>query len=93
MQTKDKIVLAQWLRTRASLADVGAVSSRGLVDNERFTENARRAYRLIWTWSAYRLGGTAGRRQDRVWSKCGREFLDRRIERCRRIAAAIILAS
>lgn len=52
MQPKDLVQLRVWLVSGATMADVESTSSYGLVGNERFTEQARRAYRMLWVWSA-----------------------------------------
>ena len=85
MNTQDKEMLRRWVTGRASLAEVERASPVGLVDNVRFTETARRAYRLLWTWSAYRLSDPACMKQHRTRVALGREGLERRFERCRRI--------
>lgn len=82
---KDRCVLSAWLRANVTLEQVEAVSRFGLVDNERFTEAAVRAYRLLWTWSAWRLHGAAGDWHERVRNKLGAEFHQRRMARCMRI--------
>lgn len=89
MTPKDKAQLRTWLASGESLSGVEACSAAGLVENERFTERARQAYRLIWRWSALRFGGVHGRVQERFYKRRGMEALLRRIERCRRIAARI----
>lgn len=89
MLIKDQIVLRNWLRSGATLAEVESVSQFGLVDNERFTEQARRAYKLLWTWSAPRFAGVAGMKQDRAYARIGGDRLRRRFERCNRIIAKL----
>lgn len=86
MNPKDCAQLFQWLASGATLAEVESTPRIGFVGNELFTEQARRAYRLIWQWSGPRFGGDIGARQDRVHDRCGADFLARRFERCRRIA-------
>jgi len=89
MLMKDTIALGNWLRSKATLAEVESVSQYGLLDNERFTEQARRAYRLLWTWSAPRFGGIAGLKQERAYARLGADGLRRRFERCNRIIARL----
>jgi hypothetical protein len=89
MLMKDQIVLRNWLRSGATLAEVESVSRFGLVDNERFTEQARRAYKLLWTWSASRFAGVAGLKQERAYARLGSDGLRRRFERCNRIIARL----
>lgn len=81
MTMRDRIILAGWLRAGLSLAEVEAIPRIGLVGNERFSEAARRAYILIWSWSAPRMAGWAGAEQDRLYSKAGKALYQRRIER------------
>lgn len=83
---KDRQALSNWLRSGASLDEVESVSRTGLVDNERFTEAAVRAYRLLWNWCSYRFGGDAGDAQERYYAKCGREAFERRRKRARQWA-------
>jgi hypothetical protein len=84
MVAKDQIQLARWLQSRASLDEVLHAPSTGLAGNERFSERARRAYVLAWTWSADRFHGVAGAQQDVFYKRHGLDALKRRIERCRR---------
>lgn len=90
---KDRLVLANWLAAGATLAEVEGASRIGLVENERFTENARRAFRLIWVWSVPRLGGIAGSLQERYYQRCGREALSRRHARARQWAERLASAA
>ncbi len=90
MSPKDRQVLAAWLRSRASLKEVEAIAPVGLVENERFTPTALRAFRLLWTWSAFRFSGPAGRAQDRFFDRRGPLALTRRIERAQRHAARLM---
>jgi hypothetical protein len=89
MQLQDKVTLANWLRSGATLADVERADPIGIVGNVRFTENARRAFRLLWSWSAMRFASRAGAAQDRYCERCGYRALQRRIDRARRIAARL----
>lgn len=82
MQPKDIIAVERWLRSGASLYEVETTPRFGLVDNERWTPQAVRLYRLIWEWSAYRLNSE---RQDRAYRRLGTEGIKRRIERCHRL--------
>lgn len=82
-------MLANWLAANASLNEVLSTPAVGLAGNTRFTEWARHKYVLLWTWSAPRFAGLAGRLQDRLWSTRGPEALDRRIQRVRRIVSVI----
>ena len=90
MTRSDLRVLARWLKSGATLEEVEATSSIGLVGNERFSESCRRAYTLLWTWCTYRHGGEAGRKQDRAYEKLGSSGFDRRMQRARRIRQHIM---
>jgi hypothetical protein len=92
MQMKDSLQLAVWLRSCASLATVEQVSRFGLLENERFTEQAQRAYRLLWTWSAPRFSGEAGRLQERAYAKLGTARYNRRFERAKKFAQTLMAA-
>lgn len=83
MLMKDRLALSTWLRTGASLRSVEEASPYGLVENLRFTPAAKRAFKLLWTWTAPRLGGEPGRQHDRAYRKLGRELYNRRIERAK----------
>lgn len=82
MTTKDRIQLAHWIRGNATPSEVLAIPRIGLVGNERFTPAAVRAFMLIWCWSADRMGGGIGKRQEDLWKRHGQAFLDRRYARC-----------
>ena len=88
MEIKDKQQLKYWLNN-ASLEDVMRVERIGLVENERFTEQARRAYILLWSWSDYRFEGKAGENQERFYNKCGRNAFIRRKNRALKIIEKI----
>ena len=90
MNLQDSRILAGWFRSGASLADVESVESVGIVGNIRFSESARRAYRLAWAWSAPRFSGRAGAAQDSAWNRHGAEFVNRRIARCNRMIARFL---
>lgn len=83
MNLKDTLQLSNWLRSKSSLSEVEAASPVGLVGNERFSGDARRAFRLAWGWSAHRFHGTYGAWQESVYIRHGKDFVDRRIARCR----------
>jgi hypothetical protein len=89
MDIRDRATLAQWLQSGATMADVESVARIGLVGNARFSETARRAFRIIWEWSAPRFAGRIGAKQDELFNRHGAAFLARRFERCRAIAARI----
>lgn len=89
MEMRDRIMLANWLNSRVSLDDVESFASVGLVENVRFTPAAKRAFRLIWEWSSPRFSGRIGMRQDALYNRHGREFLEKRFARCNRIAAKL----
>jgi hypothetical protein len=92
MQIKDRLQLAVWLKSSASLAAVEQVCRFGLVENERFTEQAPRAFRLLWTWSAPRFSGEAGRLQERAYTKLGAARYNRRFERAKKFAQTLMAA-
>lgn len=85
MTPRDRQQLSIWLETGASLNDVETVDRIGLVGNPRFTERARDWFRLIWTWSAVRFAGEAGRKHDRAYARLGREVYNRRIQRIKQL--------
>ena len=86
LDLKDTLQLANWLNSRAALQDVLTAERFGLVGNERFSETARRAYVLIWEWSAHRFGGAIGARQEALYKRHGRAFLEARFKRVNNIA-------
>lgn len=90
MTIKDRNQLAWWLAGGATLAEVLAVERFGLVDNERFTPAAVRAFTLAWEWSTHRFGGRIGARQDMLHAKHGPSFLARRYARCQRLVQRFI---
>lgn len=78
MNLEDTLILQSWLRSNASLAEIESANPIGLVGNQRFSESAVRAYRLIWNWTAFRFSSPE---QNRVYNKCGHQFVARRIAR------------
>ena len=84
MNLRDRLQVLTWIAAKVSLAEVEAVDRFGLVDNERFSPDAVRAYRLLWRWSAFRFSDAA---QARFQARCGRAALERRFERCRALLA------
>jgi len=86
MLMKDRLQLKIWLTAGASLASVQRTKPQGLVENERFTPAASRAFELLWRWSAPRFSGAAGLSQERAYAKLGSQGLERRFQRARRIA-------
>jgi hypothetical protein len=89
MSCKDREQLRRWLVSKASLTEVESVESIGIVGNIRFTDQALRAYKLLWTWSAPRFTGSAGFRQERFYRKRGAAALNRRFERCKALIAKL----
>lgn len=77
----DKMTLSQWLRERRSYNDIAELSRFGLVENERFSERARRLYLKLWEWSAHRM---SSRVQNDLYCTDNMK-LNRRIERCQHI--------
>ena len=84
----DRVVLQAWVRSRATYRDVAHAERVGLVENERFSLQARRRYLLLWEWSAVLLSSA---RQDRMYAWAGAAGVSRRIARAQQIAAAIAL--
>lgn len=82
---KDRQQIAAWLNSGASYNDVVNAPRIGLVENERFSERAREVYIWLWTWSAHRFEGSAGRKQSDIYYRYGMAGLNRRIERVKRI--------
>lgn len=83
LSMQDSRILCGWVAGRASLADVESVDPIGIVGNVRFSERARRRFRLIWEWSAFRYSSRA---QDVFWNRHGRDAFYRRMARVRRMA-------
>lgn len=81
LSNRDAAALANWLGDAVPLSAVLQADAVGMVGNIRFSERARRAYVLTWTWSAPRYAGEAGAWQDRCWSRHGAAFVHRRIAR------------
>lgn len=89
LDLKDTLQLGNWLNARASLEEVMAAERIGLVGNERFSEKARRVYVLLWEWSAHRFGGAIGARQEALYKRHGRAFLEARFKRVNNIAGRL----
>lgn len=68
--TPPKLYLHETFEALERLYNCGLVSDRDW-----------RLFKLLWTWSAPRFGGIAGRAQDRLYSPCGATALERRITR------------
>lgn len=81
MQMKDKLALANWLRTKASLDEVMRAEAVGICGNQRFTEDARKTFYKLWLWSAYRFYGKAGEAQERYIELRGVGALKARFDR------------
>lgn len=84
MTQQDRLQLVRWIASGATLHEVENAPPVGMVGNIRFTETARRAFRLAHEWSAPRFSSTA---QSRYFTKCGAAALDRRINRARHLVA------
>lgn len=89
MNPKDKTQLQNWITSGDSCDTVLRAPRFGLVGNERFTEQTRRAFLYLWAWSAPRFEGSVGAAQDRVYKRGGQAALDRRYARIGRIIANI----
>lgn len=85
MSPKDKAKLIEWLRCGLTYNEVISIERMGYVDNERFSEEVRRKWVFLWNWSAPRFSGAIGMRQDRVYDRMGKDFLNRRFARINRI--------
>ncbi len=83
LSPKDHDVIRGWAMGRASMAEIDATASIGLVGNVRFSEAARRRFALMWEWSTFRYSSHA---QDVYWNRHGREAFYRRMARVRRMA-------
>lgn len=90
MNVHDLIQVQTWIKTYATLADVENAERVGLVENVRFSAQAKRLFTLLWYWSAPRFHGCAGQQQDRFYQKCGPAALERRIKRCQNIIQRLI---
>lgn len=84
MLMKDRLALTNW--KNLSLSEVSAISSIGLVDNERFTPRAKRTFKLLHEWCSFRYSSKA---QDKYYALHGMAGLNRRIERANKLAKAI----
>jgi len=89
MNLQDTLTFCNWVKGKATLNDVTIACRTGVVGNVRFTEQARRAFILAWTWSAPRFSGEAGIKHDRAYKKLGAEAYYRRIERCNNLVKRI----
>lgn len=85
MNAKDTQVLCNWIAGGASAAEIEGLSRFGLVDNERFSERARRRFLLICEWSNFRMSSAA---QEKFWLLHGRNAFYRRMNRARALARA-----
>lgn len=83
---RDSATIRQWIRARATLAEIENTNPIGIVGNVRFSNRAVRQFRKLWTWSAIRFSSAE---QDKIYSSRGRAFYLRRIERVSRIINAL----
>lgn len=74
------IVLARGGRTPR---EIDAMAHFGQISDRQ-----RRAYYLLWTWSATRFGGEADRVQERFYNRRGMAALQRRFARANAIVNA-----
>lgn len=86
MELKDRRLLANWLEEGTPIETVCSSLSSSDSAAMSISDKARRAYELIWNWSAPRYIGSAGTAQDRFFERCGRRALERRIQRAKWIA-------
>jgi len=91
MRPQDRETVRRWIVSGASLNDVirESLNRVGVVGNERFSPRATRLFIELWTWSAPRYDGTAGKRQTRAYAWGGMLFLHNRRQRCAKIVAAL----
>lgn len=89
MHPKDLAQVQTWLQAGCSWAEVEDTHPIGLLDNVRFTSDAKRLFFLLWAWSAPRFTGRAGILQDRAYQKGGIDAVNRRIARCNKIIERI----
>lgn len=87
LNMQDTLALANWLRGRATLAEVARADCYGAVGNRRFSERARERFTYYWTWSAMRHAARAGQLQDAMYARGGIAALNRRFERVARVVA------
>ena len=85
LNMQDTIVLCGWLASNATLSDVNAVASVGLVENVRFSEKTRNRYIYYWVWSTSRFSGLAGILQEAFYKRHGIDGLNRRFARINRV--------
>lgn len=83
MELNDRRLLANWLEEGTPINNVLSSCDSAATS---ISDKARRAYELIWNWSAPRYIGSAGTAQDRFFERCGRRALERRIQRAKWIA-------
>lgn len=75
---------AVWLaRCKSTMLDVEYMRDQG-----RISESTFRWFHFFWTWGACRLGGAAGRKQNRRWFRLGAEGMLRTHERIARMIAS-----
>lgn len=86
MTPRDREQLATWLRSKATLDEVLSASRYGTLGAPLWTPAARRAFEILWTWSAARFGGTYGDRQTKAFLALGPRGLNRRIARAKALA-------
>lgn len=85
MDQQDKAKLIEWLQCGLTYNEVISIERIGYVGNGRFSEEVRRKWVFLWNWSAPRFSGPIGMRQDRVYDRMGKDFLNRRLARINRI--------
>lgn len=84
MKMQDRMTLCNW--KNCTLSEVDGFSQFGLVENERFTPRAKRTFKLLHTWCAFRFSSSA---QDKHYALHGMDGLNRRMVRANKLAAAI----
>lgn len=84
----DATCLQNWLASQATVTEVLNLHSVGLVENLRFTDRARNEFMRLWSWSAPRFGGAAGRAQEAFYERHGSQALWRRYTRVQALCKA-----
>ena len=87
MNLTDTLAVGNWLRGRASLAEVEDAPRYGILQNERHSHNAVRLFKLLYIWTAPIY---ANHPQYRYFKRCGEAALLRRIERAKRLAQRFV---
>ncbi|MBM5458728.1 hypothetical protein H8F21_14265 [Pseudomonas sp. P66] len=82
-------LLTTWIEQEAPIETVNNLVAGADTAERVICDAARRAYELIWSWSAPRYIGSAGTAQDRFFERCGGRALERRIQRAKWLAVRL----